>query len=561
MKEKNSQTLQSAINVFSSLSLLQRRVLVCGIYLAAICATNAYYMADTIWYAQSIAAGEIYLWEPLHLFWRPFGWLLWRLVDSPLNLTIGTDVQGGIVLVLIWINLIFGIVAVLAMHDVLEHVMDSSILVDFVTVVFVFSQSFLNFVQSGSSYSTSLACLLLGLAVLVRGSGQKSFQFFYNVGAAAIFAIAVCMWFPFILVIPAAVLFPVFLFGWNQRTIKQTIQVAVMGFAFLSLAYISVAVYLQIYSIGDLLSWFGGTYASYGQIFSGMAPMIMGLPRSFLNMGEDGLIYKRFLANDPYNPVSILGLIRPSLVGIFLFYLISFYAAANIIWVRKGRSILALTLVAGLPVIALGSYWHGGDLERYLSFLPFFFLFVTYSLENWHFSPKVKNIIIIYFTVQIIVNIYNMSTITLNRFQETQAVRVNDLLPLLKPHSLVFTMNQQDELYQVNHNFPLNPTFRPYGEFTDSTIGLEWPGYFAFKTLSIWQVGGDVWVSKRLLSPRPARDWYWVEGSSQGIAWQEIYSYYSDLQWGQSIGGEDGFLLLLPSQPNINILNSERLQK
>ena len=67
---------------------------------------------------------------------------------------------------------------------------------------------------------------------------------------------------------------------------------------------------------------------------------------------------------------------------------------------------------------------------------------------------------------------------------------------------------------------------------------------------SIWARGGDVWLSRRLLSPRPRSDWNWVEGDDPRVSWNDLYRYASKLELGPSVGGDDGFVLLLPTEQN-----------
>jgi hypothetical protein len=45
-----------------------------------------------------------------------------------------------------------------------------------------------------------------------------------------------------------------------------------------------------------------------------------------------------------------------------------------------------------------------------------------------------------------------------------------------------------------------------------------------------------------------------VESDDPRVSWTDIYTFFSQLQMGQSVGGEDGFMLLLPSPQNEKIL-------
>jgi hypothetical protein len=79
-----------------------------------------------------------------------------------------------------------------------------------VTVAFLFSQAYLNYVQSGNSYIPALAFFLLGFELLLQSGenlkgldtdGKRSFQLSMGVGLAL--ALALCFWLPFIVALPA----------------------------------------------------------------------------------------------------------------------------------------------------------------------------------------------------------------------------------------------------------------------------------------------------------------------------------------------------------------------
>jgi hypothetical protein len=83
-----------------------------------------------------------------------------------------------------------------------------------------------------------------------------------------------------------------------------------------------------------------------------------------------------------------------------------------------------------------------------------------------------------------------------------------------------------------------------------------WRESFAAKAQSVWSAGGDFWISKRLLAPRPKAEWNWVEGDDPRITWRDIYEYFSRFDYGQGVGGDDGFVLLTRSPKNNRLLES-----
>src|SRR5262249_1855457 len=61
-----------------------------------------------------------------------------------------------------------------------------------------------------------------------------------------------------------------------------------------------------------------------------------------------------------------------------------------------------------------------------------------------------------------------------------------------------------------------------------------------------WDSGGDVWLSRRLLAEAPPPEGAWVEGDDARVSWAEIRRFFSNLDVGQAVGGEDGFVRPLP---------------
>jgi hypothetical protein len=50
-----------------------------------------------------------------------------------------------------------------------------------------------------------------------------------------------------------------------------------------------------------------------------------------------------------------------------------------------------------------------------------------------------------------------------------------------------------------------------------------------------------VWVTKRVLSPRPERPWLWVDGDDQRLNWARIHAFFSSVQRAGEDGAADGF--------------------
>jgi hypothetical protein len=114
---------------------------------------------------------------------------------------------------------------------------------------------------------------------------------------------------------------------------------------------------------------------------------------------------------------------------------------------------------------------------------------------------------------------------------------------------------------EFSRNFPFSPINRSgglpvYPLLTPGNSDVAyWQVRFASRALSVWRVGGNIWISDRLLHRTPQADWNWVEGDDNRVSWSDLDRFFSHLQYGESVGGEDGFVLLLPSTENQNLLS------
>lgn len=526
-------------------------------YLAATWLTGAHFMADTIWYAQQAAEG--FFWEAGHLLWRPLGWLVWQAFSPLTTMTAGSDPAMNIVVAFIGISWVAGLVSVFSLHSLLRRFVANELVVNVTTVTFIFAQAFLNYAQAGASYGSALALLLFGLYMLSRaGLGPGRF----SVGAllaGASFALAVGMWLPFVVAMPAAIVAPLLLFGWDKRRLWLVLQAGAACALVGALVYGLVILHLGLDDLGAIRNWILKT--SRNSTTGGPERMIFGFARSFINMGQDGVLFKRFLYNDPYNPVSPVELVRLGMWKFILFYGFLGVVALNLLRSGQGRRVLGLFALAAVPVLGFAVYWQGGDMERYLSLYPLFFLAMACSLAVERSLPFVKYVAAVFVAVLIVSNVSVMANSSLERRQEVASGRIAALLPELKPNSMVMALVQQDDVWQFNHSFPFNPIFQHYGEFVDELPSTRWQQRFSTQVLEIWAKGGDMWFSKRMLADKPQADWNWVEGVDKQRSWSDITGFFTQLETGASVGGEDGFVLIERSAANERLLRGFAEQK
>lgn len=540
------------------------------LYILVTAFTDAYYMGDTRIYAEDILTGTGYrFWEFGHVLWRPLGWLF-SLASQPLTrVLVGNDPHANVTLTLMAISWVAGLICVLLVHGLSRRFSQRGWLHYLVTITFLCSNAFLNYAQTGQPYIPGLAFLLLGLFLLAKNKDQTEYALKTTVVAGMALAIAAGLWFPYVLPAPAILLTPV-IFRGAGKSHWRAVLLASAGFAVAAaLIYGPVLVHLRIHNLPELHAWV--TSAAHGiEGMKGIPRMVFGVARSLVNMGNDGRLFKRFVLHDPLNPVSILDLLRFSLWKIFVFYLFWLTVFINLIFVRLGKRAIVLFLLSAVPLVIFALFlFDSGTIDRYLPLYPVLFLLFAISLNPaWRLWARV--IVLIFTATVIISSVGAMSRWTLERKQEAVAARIRDLQPLLKTKSRVITINHLDEIYEFNVNFPFHPINRTGHLETDllvdvmTTQVLRWRPTFAAKTLALWEEGGDVWLTRRVLSPRPASDWAWVEGDDPRVSWSDIHNFFLQVEMERPIGGDDGFMLVSPSQKNKEFLNGvvqEALEK
>jgi hypothetical protein len=541
-------------------TLARRYGLVLAVYLLATLFTNAYFMADTTDYVDSIVSfvgGRNYdFWEFGHLFWRPLGWLLYALCKPLTSLVAGGDVRFNVILVLVALNWLAGLLSVCALYGIVRRLCGGRIwMTGLVTVTFVFSHAFLNFTQTGSSYIPGLSLLLLGLYILTRYGDRDENFWTTPLLAGLALAGAVCLWLPYVLAMPAAVAAPLFLFGFDRMRLRLVISTGVALAVFVTVAYAVVVIgALGIHTLAGLKAWVSA--ASHDTDIKGVTRMVFGFARSFIYMGNDGVLFKRYLVGDPFNRVTILDLLRLSLWKLALFYLFLTSVTINLLFSAQGRRILGLLVLNAAPVILFAISFDGGAVERYLPLYPAMFLALTVCLSDARSIAFLNYVACAFIAAVILTDATALAKPVLDRRQEATAARMSEVVQRLKPESRIITATWQDELINFSRSYPFHPLNRAgnlrIGALVTpgTTLAAEWREGFAAETLATWEHGGEVWVSKRVLSPRPRPEWNWTEGDEKRVSWPDFHAFFSQMEMDESAGGDDGFVLISQSSKN-----------
>jgi len=544
-------------------------------YILATWLTGARIMGDTLYYVDSILrvreGGQSFsFWEPLgnysffefgHLLWRPAGYLIYALCEPLAHYFGGADGRVRVTLVLVWVNWLAGVSCVLLLQGLLCRLRVRGWAMVATVVGFICAYGFLNFTQSGSSYVPALAFLLLGMYLHARAGEWAGGERVWPAAVLAGLALACSagFWFLFVWAIPAALAVPLLFYGDDRRRRVLAVATAFSCGASLFALYAAVILAgLHITDVATLKAWIASS--SHGLVSNrGVPQVIFGFARSFIEMGNDNIIFKRFLLRDPYNPVSMFDLFRLSLWKLALFYLTLLAVTCALLRARgQGRRVLVLWALGCIPVLTFAMLWQGTPVERYLPLFPYLFLASAYALHLSAPARWLRPAVFAFLAASIFANVGALSLPLLKRKPEAATARTRELVPLLKPRSVVVEVSE--ELKDLQWEFPFHPLNRVMRVYSAVSLGAAstagWREDFARLSLSVWNEAGDVWLSARLLQARPRAESYWVEGSDPRVKWADVHAFFAQLDQGRAIGDGDGFVLVARNPRNEQLLNA-----
>jgi hypothetical protein len=521
--------------------------------------TVSTFLGDTGDYAGSILARfqgkNNEFWDFGHLLWRPMGWAItWSIGILNPDWVKTNAANYHVILTLIAVSWLAGFATLYLFHRLACFATNDFLCASLSTVGFATAQAFLNFVQAGTAYIAGLAMLMLAIYTLDARYDPVRADRTNALGGIAL-AGAVLFWFPYVLVVPAVVFIPLVLHRARRSSLVTGISFAIS----VGLVYLAVIVGLGLHSRAEILDWV--REASHGIQIGGVARTVFGFARSFINMGEDGILFKRYLLHDPFNPASVTDLLRAALAKLALFYALLASVVATLVIAKRWRA-LGLLTIASAPVLLFAVHWQGGDIERYLPLYPFLFLAIAICLSER--PQRFKRLLIVTFIATMaLVDIFALSRHA-NKLQEEKiARRASDISPsLLNAAGVIYVTHTGDEFLNFARSFPFAPlnrrrTFHVLAVIEAGHSDLPmWKATFSRTALTAWERQGNVWVSRRVFSPMPKPEWNWVEHDDPRISWSDLSPFFSRLEYEQCVGGSDGFCLLAPSSTNREFLAS-----
>lgn len=521
------------------------------LFVVAIVVTEPIFWADSADYVDSIVAfqhNNYYQFVEFgHLLWRPVGWLVWQGFFS------GDDPamwRVEIFRALRSINILAGFGSTLLLLAIFRQIKIGPLYAIICCIAFVSTHAFLNFSQTGSPYVAGLFFYLAGLYFALTGGDTKRTS--YALYSGVCLGVALCFWIAFLWVVPAALLAPVIIFQKDRLSLRLFFWRGLAFAAAVGIFYLGALISIGIGTFSEFQAWVA--MAAHGNETRGVLRAIFGMARSFIYLGNDGIQFKRYLLNDPYNPVSIFSLINGTLLKFAVFY--SLAGVVLIVGIQRDlRKWLVFLLVSAAPLLLFAMFYDGGAVERYLPLFPAAFIFLAIALDNIS-TRSLRWLLVAAIVTFAVLNLGGLSRWESAAREAITASRMDVLLTRLKPNDRTFLVNWTDDLVNFARSFPFNPVnanadlkFRVVVT-QGSSHSVTWREEFSKRALMTWDEGGNVWLSARAFSERPELEWNWAEGDDKNVMWQDFPAFFSRVEVGERLGGGDGFVLVPASEVN-----------
>lgn len=529
-----------------------------ALYLLLLAVTRTLDQGDTPGYAVDIVAalhGQLTsLWEFGHPLWRPLGFAILRIIIAGSGAAIAQNhatLLVAAVRTLTWVAASSGAAAVMVFRLWLGRLGVPRMPAAAATVGFYSAAGFIGYAQTGSAYVPALAMLVLGLYALAADDRGRTVR---TVATASIaFAAAVLLWVPMVLGIPGAALSMILLRGMDRSRVRVAVLVCLISGCLTVVVYLVIIRAAGLRSIHDVRVWMAN--ASHGIVGIGGVPRAaMGFARSIVNMGQLGIMVKRLLIHDPFNPPTSLDIVRAGFARMVMFYVA--LGGMCVVLARRptGRRVLVFAACSAAPVFAFALHWQGGDLERYLAIYPALFAAAAYAMSMLS-APSIRALAPVAIAAMCVINV---GAIERNKSDRECRLLANRLAAIPRTSggpTIVISPHGLDDIVMMNVRCPTSPTVTDSSApevrglvMSNTAASYEWRSWLATQTKRAWIAGGHVWVSRRAFAAAPAASWRWAEGDDPRLSWREFPDYFKHVDFGPPVGGTDGFVELLPTE-------------
>ncbi|SRR5579875_922993 len=503
------------------------------------------------------------LWEFGHLLWRPAAAAIAFAGGKTIPAWTHLDPSLIPLAALMALNATFSLAAFLLIYR-MGRGLSGSIAGGVVAFLFLTTNAVLTYLRSGYSYLPGLAMQLFAVNLILvaptaSSPGRRAAS---NLGPRAFclgasLALSIALWAPYIVTVPALiVLTPL----WEKGGLARAERLRLAALAAFWLAAISFFLFggailiNRFQSLGQVADWIRDSSHEWAQTRR-LARLVTGLPRSLLSLRDETIMLKRLYLHDPYAPVTWKAILavawKPPLFAA---------AMSSLGWILsrtgEGRRLLIANLCAWIPLLVFAvAVFEPSAAERYLPGFALLFAALAYVAGRVPWRRPAAWILAAFFAAMPVVNLSAVSPAARKARDRSAIARLEAYARVAKPDNVLVLLDFRDPIFRFQNVDPFHPlnrvSFRVVDAIEPGTLrGGRFRQIFAEEAGRAWRHGGDVWISRRLVAPRPLPEWDWVEGDTPGVGWRDLSSYYRQFATDAETGSEDGFLRIAASPEN-----------
>jgi hypothetical protein len=539
-------------------------------FFAVILLTGPHSYSDTNMYAAEIqqagSVSDASLWDFGHLLWRPAGWLAYRATAAWLEPRIGAS-YFVVFPPLIAVNLAAGLACVLLAFVIGRSASGRVGAGLAVSAGLLASSAFLNMTQTGTAYVPGLALQLGGMAVIISAVKSERLSWAAAGLAGVLLAASCAVWVAYVLALPAAGLT---VLVWDRNSLSFHSEQGRRRLLFLgrltAVTFVTGAIVfglgaavVGISSAAEARAWLSDAGHGYAQTRNWLR-IGAGIPRALLDLGNDGMTIKRYFFGDPYAQTTLLDVVEASLWKIALVHAMLALSVWGLAATAAGRRLLLPLAASAAAVLAFALGYEAGSAERYLPIYPILIVVVGFLCRDFSWRRPTRAGLAVLLAAMVCVNLPSFALVTARQQFDGDIRRIETARQRLRPASRVVLLSFRDGIHDFYHRFPFHPLALegqlPVYYLTDPMEARAdlWPQHAAQAMLRAWEQGGDVWVSRRLFAEKPLPEWGWVEKDNPDLLWRDVAAFFGRLDAGETIGGDDGFVRLLPDEKNMELL-------
>jgi hypothetical protein len=496
------------------------------------------------------------LFEFGHLIWRPAAVAVTALGGNAISAWAHVDPPLVPLAALIALNAIFSLVACLLIYMTASQ-LSGPMAGWVVALLFLATNAVLTYLRSGYSYLPGLTMQVLAVStILVAPASTRLGLRAFFVGCAL--AASICLWVPYVVTVPGVIVLAVL---WEKGGFARTerLRFAILAsfwFAAIAGLIVGAATLLNEFrSWQQITDWIRDSSHEWAQTRR-LPRLVTGLPRSLLALQDETIMLKRLYLHDPYAPVTWNAILtavawKPPLFAAGMGALGWILAKTE-----EGRRLLIANLCAWIPLIVFSvAVFEPGSPSRFLPGFALLFAGLAYVAGRISWRERAAWVLAVFFIAMVALNLSSVAPAARKARDQNAVARLEAYSKIWKPNDVLVLLGFRDPIFRFQNVDPFHSfsraAFRVLDAIEPGTLrGLRFHQVFAMEADNVWQHGGDVWISRRLIAERPRPEWDWVEGDTPGVGWRDLSSYYRQFATDAKTGGEDGFLRIAASPDN-----------